>query len=187
MRILIADDEAIIRIGLKAMLQEMGHEVVASAADGASAIRFARALDPDLVILDIKMPEVDGLAAAEAIAALRPVPIVMLTAYSDRDLVSRAAHLPIQAYLVKPVQPGDLSAALQLAAQRFSECQALHQEAAELRDALETRDLVEKAKEALMHSKGLTEEAAFRFLQSRARRQRRPLREIAGEILERGL
>lgn len=184
MRILIADDEAIIRIGLKAMLQELGHEVVAAAADGATAVSLARALEPDLVILDIKMPELDGLAAAETIASERPVPIVMLTAYSDRDLVARAADLAVHAYLVKPIRPGDLSAALQVALARFAEWQALREEAASLRDALDTRDVVDRAKRVLMQRHGLKEDEAFHRLQAEARRQRKRLRQVADEVLE---
>jgi AmiR/NasT family two-component response regulator len=184
MRILIADDEAIIRMGLKAMLQGMGHDVVAAAATGAEAVRLAGELQPELVILDIKMPGMDGLAAAEAIASRRPVPIVMLTAYSDRDLVSRAADLAVQAYLVKPVQPADLSAALPIAVARFAEWQAVRQEAASLRDALETREVVGKAKRVLMERKQWKEAQAFDYLQATARRQRRPMRQVAQEVLD---
>ncbi|MBM4429288.1 MAG: response regulator [Chloroflexi bacterium] len=185
MRILIADDEAIIRMGLKAMLQDMGHEVVAAAANGAEAVRLAGELQPELVILDIKMPEMDGLAAAEAITSQRALPVVMLTAYSDRDLVSRAAHLAVHAYLVKPVQPADLGTALPIAVARFAEWQAVRQEAASLRDALETREVVERAKRVLMDREHCKEAQAFAYLQATARRQRRPMRQVAQEVLDR--
>lgn len=184
MRILIADDEAIIRMGLKDMLEGMGHQVVATAADGAGAIRLARSLQPDLVILDIKMPGLDGLAAAESIASERPVPILILTAYSDRDLVARAASLAVHGYLVKPTQPADLSSALQIAVGRFEQWQALRQEAADLREALETREVVEQAKRVLMERDGLKEADAFYRLQAQARRERRPMRAVAEEILK---
>lgn len=183
MDILIADDEAIIRLGLKAMLEEMGHRVVGMAADGSRAIALARELAPDLVILDIKMPHQDGLEAAEAIAAERVVPIVLLTAYSDRDLVAQAASLPVHAYLVKPVGQPDLAAALEIAVSRFEEWQALSREAEGLREAMATRDVVERAKSVLMEREKLTEKAAFLRLQSRARRERRNMREVAEEIL----
>ena len=183
MRILIADDEAIIRMGLRAMLKEMGHEVVGAARSGAEAIRLAHDLQPEMVILDIKMPEVDGLAAAQRIAAERPVPILILTAYSDRDLVDRAANLAVQGYLVKPVREVELAAALALAQSTFQEWQALQQEAAGLQEALETRDLVDRAKKRLIESKGLPEREAFLYLQRRSREQRRTLRAVAEEVL----
>lgn len=184
MRILIADDEAIIRMGLRAMLEEMGHQVVGAAADGAAAIRMARTTQPDLVLLDIKMPEVDGFAAAEAIAAERPVAILMLTAYSDRDLVERAASLAVHGYLVKPARDTELEAAVEMAVGRFHEWQELQRQAADLQEALAARELVDQAKQVLMQRRGLSEREAFLWLQRRSRYRRRPMVEVAREILE---
>ncbi len=183
MRILIADDEAIIRMGLRTILRDLGHQVVGAAADGATAIRLAGTLRPDLVILDIKMPDVDGLTAAERIAADRPVPILILTAYSDRDLVDRAATLAVQGYLVKPAGDADLATAIEMVVGRFREWQALQKEATTLQEALQARDLVERAKRRLVEREGLSERDAFLRIQHRSRRQRRPMAEIARAIL----
>ncbi len=186
MRILIADDEAIIRLGLKAMLEEMGHDVVAAAADGQAAVQLARETQPDLALLDIKMPGLDGLGAAEAIAAERPIAIVILSAYSDRDLVARAASLAVHAYLVKPIRPTELAPTLEIAQSRFEEAQALRQEAAGLEEAMAARAVVGEAKRRLMAREGLTEAAAFRAIQERARRERRSMREVAEALLAEG-
>ncbi|MDI7275490.1 MAG: response regulator [Anaerolineae bacterium] len=183
MRILIADDEAIIRLGLKATLEAMGHQVVGVAADGASAIELARTALPDLVILDIKMPGIDGLDAAEAISRERPVPIVILTAYSSPDLVGRAASLAIHGYLVKPIRPVELGPALEIAVSRFEQARALRQQAADLQEALRSRQVIERAKLRLMESRGLSEGEALRWLRARARRQRRSMREVSDEVL----
>jgi len=185
-RVLIADDEAIIRLGLGAMLEELGYTVVGSAADGAAAVDMARTLHPDLVILDIKMPAMGGLDAAEAITAERPVPILILSAYSDRELVERAASLAVQSYLVKPVRPAELGPALELAASRFEQWQALRQEAADLREALAARAVVDAAKRRLMECENLGEAQAFRRLQMQARRERRTMREVAEAVLAGG-
>ena len=186
MRILIADDEGIIRIGLREMLEELGHTVIGAAVDGATVVRLARELQPDLVILDIKMPGLDGLDAAQAIAAERPTPMIMLSAFSERPLLERAASLCVHGYLVKPVDAGDLAPALEVAAARFEQWQALQREAADLRDAMETRAVVERAKALLMTREGMSERQAFSRLQSTARRERRPMRAIAEEVLARG-
>ena len=183
LRVLIADDEAIIRLGLRTMLEEMGHRVVAMAADGPSAVRLADKEKPDLAILDIKMPDMDGLVVAEAITAKRRIPILMLTAYSDRELVERATKLAVLAYLVKPVKEADLGLAIELAMTRFEEWQALEQEAADLKKALATREVVDRAKELLMQRDGLTEREAFLSIQRRSRNSRRPMREVAEAIL----
>ncbi len=183
MRILIADDEALTRMGLRTMLQEMGHEVVGAAADGQAALQLACTARPELAILDIKMPKLDGLAAAQAIAEQCPLPVVMLTAYSERDLVQRAAATEtVQAYLVKPVREADLAPTIELAAGRFAEWQALRQEAASRQEALETRDIVARAKAALMAHDGLSERESFLEIQHRARRERRSMRQVAQEI-----
>jgi AmiR/NasT family two-component response regulator len=184
MRILIADDEALTRMGLRTMLQEMGHQVVGAAADGAVALRLAGETRPDLAILDIKMPGMDGLAVAQALAEQFPLAVVMLTAYSERDLVQRAAATEtVQAYLVKPVREADLAPAIELAAGRFAEWQALQQEAADRQEALETRNLVARAQAILMERDGLGERASFLEIQHRARQERRAMRQVAEEIV----
>jgi two-component system, response regulator PdtaR len=188
LRILIADDEALTRMGLRTMLQEMGHRVVGAAPDGTAALRLACETRPDLAILDIKMPGMDGLAVAQAIAAQCPLAVIMLTAYSERDLVQRAAATEtVQAYLVKPVREADLAPAIELAVGRFAEWQALQKEAADRQDALETRKLVGRARAALMEHGGISEHQAFLEIQSRARQQRRSMRQIADEILHQNL
>jgi len=184
MRILIADDEALTRMGLRAMLGDMGHEVVAAAADGVTALRLACELEPDLALLDIKMPGMEGLEVAAAIAKRCPLPVVMLTAYSERDLVERAAATDtVQAYLVKPVREADLAPTIELAASRFAEWQALRQEAASRQEALATRELVARAKQILIQDRALTEREAFLAIQHGARRRRRSMRDEAEEIL----
>jgi len=184
MRILIADDEALTRMGLRAMLQEMGHSVVGAAADGAAALRLACETRPDLAILDIKMPRMDGLEAAQAIAEQCPLPVVMLTAYGERDMVKRAAATEcVQAYLVKPVREADLAPTLELALGRYGEWHALRQEAASLQEALAAREVIARAKAALMQRDGLAECHAFLEIQHRAREQRKSMRDVAVEIL----
>lgn len=183
MRVLIADDEAIIRMGLKAMLEDMGHQVIGAAADGTSAVRLARSLQPDLVILDIKMPGLDGLQAAEAIASERPVPILVLSAYSDWELVQRAASLAVYGYLVKPIRPAEMESALEIAVSRFGRWRALQQEAGRLQETLSTREIVERAKQVLMERDSLTEKEAFHRIQGQARRERRSMRAVAEEVL----
>jgi AmiR/NasT family two-component response regulator len=183
LRVLIADDEAIIRMGLRTMLEEMGHQVVGAATDGPSAVKLAAREKPDLAILDIKMPDMDGLEVAETITAKRRIPILMLTAYSDRELVERAAKLAVLAYLVKPVKEAELGSAIELAMARFGEWQALEQEAADLKEALATREVVGRAKQVLMQRDGLTEHEAFLSIQRRSRNSRRMMREVAEAIL----
>lgn len=185
MRVLIADDEALTRMGLRTMLCAMGHTLVGAAADGLSALRQACETRPDLAILDIKMPGMDGLAVAEAIAEQCPIPVVMLTAYSERDLVERAAATEtVQAYLVKPIREADLAPTIELAAARFAEWQVLRREAADRQEALESRAVVARAKRLLMQSESLTEHEAFLKIQHQARRERRTMRQVAGGILQ---
>lgn len=181
MKILIADDESIIRLGLKAMLQEMGHEVLA-AVNGREALDMARRYQPDLAILDIKMPYTDGLQAAKTLGRTQPLPILLLTAYSEEDLIERATDLPIHGYLIKPIKPAELAAAIAVARKRFEESQALAEQNVKLAETLETRKLVEQAKGRLMQT-GLSEEAAYRALQKRARETRRSLGEVAQAVL----
>jgi AmiR/NasT family two-component response regulator len=184
MRVLIADDEALTRMGLQTMLREMGHTIAGAAVDGVVALRLAGETRPDLAILDIKMPGMDGLAVAEAIAERYPLPIVMLTAYSEHDLIERAAATEtVQAYLVKPVREADLAPVIELAVARFAEWQALQQEAADRQEALAAREVVAQAKQMLMRRDNLTEGQAFLEIQHRARRRRRTMRQVAEEVL----
>jgi response regulator NasT len=181
LRILVAEDEPIIRMGLKTMLASLGHEVLL-ASDGHEALNLFHARTPDLAILDIRMPFTDGLAAAKAMYKARPIPILILTAFSEQDLIENAAQLPIQGYLIKPVDERDLAAAIQVALARFADSQEQSQETAELRDDLETRKIVDRAKGKLM-SGGLTEEDAYHAIQRQARSGRITLRRAAEEIL----
>ncbi len=181
MRILIAEDESIIRMGLKSMLQEMGH-VVFAAADGHAALQLAHRHKPDMAILDIKMPKTDGLQVAKTLARTQPMPILLLTAYSQQDLVDQATDLPIQGYLVKPIQPPELSAAIAVAKKRFAETQALETANIRLEEKLETRKLIDKAKGKLME-RGLSEEEAYQALQKHARANRLSLKEVAEAVL----
>jgi len=182
LRILVADDESIIRMGLRTMLTALGHQVQL-AADGREALSLARAGRFDLALLDIQMPLTDGLETARVLARKHPMPIVILTAYSDPDLIERAAQLPIQGYLVKPVNERDLAAVLEVAVARFEDAQAAAREKAELLDKLEARKLVEKAKGLLMQT-GLTETEAYQTLQHRARAARLTMQQAAEAVLE---
>jgi response regulator NasT len=182
-RVLIAEDEALIRLDLREMLIEEGYDVVGEAGDGEAALRLAEQLRPDLVILDIKMPIMDGLTAAENIAGSRLAPVVILTAFSQRELVERARAAGAMAYLVKPFQKSDLVPAIEIAASRFAEMTALESEVASLTDRLETRKLVERAKGALMTTYSMTEPQAFRWIQRTAMDHRMTMRDVAERIL----
>lgn len=182
-RVLIAEDEALIRLDLREMLIEEGYDVVGEAGDGEAALRLAEQLRPDLVILDIKMPIMDGLTAAENIANARLAPVVILTAFSQRDLVERARAAGAMAYLVKPFQKSDLVPAIEIAAARFAEMTALESEVASLADRLETRKLVERAKGALMAAYSMTEPQAFRWIQRTAMDHRMTMRDVAERII----
>jgi two-component system, response regulator PdtaR len=183
-RILIAEDEAIIRLDLKEMLEEEGIDVVGEAADGEAALRLARDRDPDLVIMDIKMPGMDGLTAAEHLVEQDLAAVLILTAFSGKDLVRRAAEAGAMGYLVKPFQKSDLLPAIELALARYQELSAVKKESASLVDRLETRKVVDKAKGRLMDSDGLSEAEAFRTIQKRAMDERRSMREVAQAILD---
>jgi two-component system, response regulator PdtaR len=182
-RVLIAEDEALIRLDLAEMLAEEGYDVVGEAGDGEVAVRLAEELRPDLCILDIKMPVMDGLAAAEKIADARIAPVVILTAFSQRELVERARAAGAMAYLVKPFQKGDLVPAIEIALSRFAELQALEAEVASLTDRLETRKAVERAKGAMMTKYAMTEPQAFKWIQRTAMDHRLTMREVADRIL----
>jgi response regulator NasT len=182
LRILVADDEALIRLGLKTMLAALGHEALL-AANGREALDLVRTARPDLALLDIRMPLTDGLEAARVIARKHPMPVILLTAYADQDLIRKAAELPIQSYLIKPVDERDLSAAIQLAVARFNDAQLAVQRIVELEETLETRKLVEKAKGVLMQG-GLSEQDAYHAIQKRARDERLSMRQVAEAILK---
>jgi response regulator NasT len=182
-KVLIAEDEALIRLDLREMLIEEGYDVVGEAGDGEAAVQLTEDLKPDLVILDIKMPIMDGLAAAEKIAAAKLAPVVILTAFSQRDLVERARAAGAMAYLVKPFQKSDLVPAIEIAVSRFSEVSALEAEIASLGERLETRKAVERAKGLLMSSYGMGEPQAFKWIQRTAMDHRLTMREVAERII----
>ena len=183
LRILIADDESIRLMSLRSQLTALGHTVVAEAATGDEAVALANIRQPDLAILDIKMPVVDGIEAAERITQARPIPIILLTAYSEAQLVERAAQANISAYLMKPVSEEDLLPAITLALIRFKQFQALRQEVSDLREALEARKIIEKAKGILMRRLNLTEDEAFRRLQRQSQESNRRLAQVAEAIV----
>jgi AmiR/NasT family two-component response regulator len=185
-RVLIAEDEALIRLDLKEMLEEEGYSVVAEVGDGQQAVDRARELTPDLVILDIQMPVLDGLSAAEQIAGARIAPVIVLTAFSQRELVERARDAGAMAYLVKPFSKNDLVPAIEVARARFSEMTALDGEVRTLEERLETRKVIEKAKGRLMEDQGMTEAEAFRWIQRTAMNQRTSMKALAESILTPG-
>jgi AmiR/NasT family two-component response regulator len=186
-RVLIAEDEALIRLDLKEMLEEEGYTVVAEVGDGQQAVDQARTLSPDLVILDIQMPVLDGLSAAEQIAGARIAPVIVLTAFSQRELVERARDAGAMAYLVKPFSKNDLVPAIEVARARFAELSALDGEVRTLEERLEARKVIEKAKGRLMEERGITEAEAFRWIQRTAMNQRTSMKALAETILEPGV
>jgi AmiR/NasT family two-component response regulator len=183
-RVVVAEDEALIRLDLIEMLSEEGYLVVGEAADGERAVEQAETLRPDLVIMDVKMPKMDGIDAASIIAERRIAPVVILTAFSQRDLVERARDAGAMAYLVKPFGRKDLMPAVELAVSRFRELVALENEVAGLTDRLETRKTVERAKGLLMDRHGLTEPEAFRWIQRNAMDRRATMKAVAQAVLE---
>ncbi|GAA1710116.1 ANTAR domain-containing response regulator [Fodinicola feengrottensis] len=183
-RVLIAEDEALIRLDLSEMLTEEGFEVVGAVGDGEQAVQQAEQLRPDLVILDVKMPVLDGIAAAERIAGARIAPVVILTAFSQRDLVERARTAGAMAYLVKPFQKKDLLPAIDMATARFAEIVTLEAEVSDLTQRLETRKVVERAKGVLMDEHGMTEPEAFRWIQRAAMNRRTSMRTVAAAVLK---
>jgi response regulator NasT len=183
-RVLIAEDEALIRLDLAEMLREEGYEVVGEAGDGQEAVELAELLRPDLVILDVKMPRRDGIDAASEIATKRIAPIVMLTAFSQRDLVERARDAGAMAYLVKPFTAGDLVPAIELAVSRSEEITALEREVSTLSEQLATRKVIERAKGLLQSRQGLSEPEAFKWIQRAAMDKRTTMRQVADVVLE---
>ncbi|HEU0192321.1 MAG TPA: ANTAR domain-containing response regulator [Mycobacterium sp.] len=183
-RVLIAEDEALIRLDLTEMLRDEGYEVVGAADNGQQAVDLAEQLQPDLVIMDVKMPGRDGIDAASEIAGKRIAPVVMLTAFSQRELVERARDAGAMAYLVKPFAISDLVPAIELALSRSHEISALEREIATLSDRLETRKLVERAKGVLQDKHGLTEPEAFKWIQRAAMDRRTTMKRVAEVVLE---
>jgi two-component system, response regulator PdtaR len=180
-RILVAEDEALIRMDLVEMLGEAGYEVVAQAADGAEAIELAQLHKPDLAILDVKMPVLDGISAAEKIIALAPV--LMLTAFSQRELVERARDAGVMAYVVKPFAIGDLVPAIEIAISRHLQMRTLADEVADLHERLETRKLIDRAKGILMQALNLSEPEAFSWIQKAAMDRRMTMKEVAQAVI----
>jgi AmiR/NasT family two-component response regulator len=184
--VVIAEDEALIRMDLAEMLTEEGYDVVGEAGDGAKAVELAEALRPDLVILDVKMPVLDGITAAERIASQRIAPVVILTAFSQRDLVERARDAGAMAYLVKPFSQSDLVPAIEMAVSRFAELALLEAQVADLQDRLETRKAVDRAKSVLQQQLQLSEPEAFRWIQKTAMDLRLSMRQVAEGVVTHG-
>ena len=185
-RVVIAEDEALIRMDLAEMLGEEGYEVVGQAGDGETAVELVEEHRPDLVVVDVKMPKLDGIAAAQRIASQRIAPVVILTAFSQRELVERARDAGAMAYLVKPFTKNDLVPAIEMAISRFAELQLLESEVADLTERLETRKLVDRAKGVLQAQLDLSEPDAFRWIQKTAMDLRLSMRQVADGVLEHG-
>ena len=183
LRVLIAEDETIIRLDLRDVLERAGHEVCAEARDGEEAVALAQSEQPELAILDVKMPRLDGIEAARRILADRPIPIVMLTAYGQEELVARAVEAGVFGYLVKPFRETDLLPAIQTARARHAELEAMRDEAESLAEALATRKVVERAKGILMEREGLSENDAFIRLRRASQSSGRPLRVVAEAVI----
>jgi response regulator NasT len=182
-RIIIADDESIVRTDLKEMLTSLGYLVVGDVGDGKSAVNLARELKPNVVLMDIKMPDMDGITAAKILTEERIAPVVLLTAYSQKELVERAREAGVVGYLVKPFRETDLLPAIEIALARFKEFETINQEVSDLQNALETRKLVERAKGILMDSQGLDEQIAFRKIQKMSMNTRKAMKEVAEAII----
>ena len=183
MRILIAEDETIIRLDLRELLERSGFDVVAEARDGEEAVTLARSEAPDLALLDVKMPKLDGIDAARRILEERPIPIVMVTAYGEQELVARAVEAGVFGYLVKPFRETDLLPAIETARARYEELAALREEAESLADALAARKAIERAKGILMQREGLTESEAFARLRKASQISGRPLKVVAEALI----
>lgn len=183
-RVLIADDEPIIRLDLSQMLQELGYDVIAEADSGEQALEFARQFKPDVALLDVKMPPgIDGIEAARVMDEERIAPAVLLTAYSDHELIARAKEAGVYGYLVKPFRPADLAPAIEVALARYQETLDLDKEVEDLKETLETRKLVERAKGILMDTYQLKEQEAYRRIQQQSMNMRKSMREIAEAII----
>ena len=185
-RVVVAEDEVLIRLDLAEMLTEEGYEVVGQAGDGETAVDLTTELQPDLVVMDVKMPKLDGISAAEKIATARIAPVVMLTAFSQRELVDRATQAGAMAYVVKPFGKADLIPAIEVARARFAEIQAVEAEVSDLNERLESRKAVDRAKGLLQAGLGLSEPEAFRWIQKTAMDLRKSMREVADGVIEHG-
>jgi AmiR/NasT family two-component response regulator len=182
-RVVIADDESIIRMDLREMLTSLGYLVVGEAGDGLSVVNLARELRPDLVIMDIKMPDLDGIAAAKILTEERIAPVLLLTAFSQTELIDGAKEAGVVGYIVKPFRETELVPSIEIALSRFKEYRVIEKEAQNLRETLETRKLVERAKGVLMETSGLREAEAFRKIQKLSMNTRKSMREIAEAVL----
>ncbi len=182
-RIIIADDESLIRMDLREMLTDLGYLVVGDVGDGRSAVNLARELRPDIVVMDIKMPDMDGIEAARILTEERVAPVLLLSAYSQQDLVTRAREAGVAGYLVKPFRESDLTPSIEVALSRFSEFRTLEREMGSLRETLETRKVVERAKGILMDTQGLNESEAFRRIQKMSMNNRKPMKAVAEAII----
>ena len=184
LRILLADDEAILRLDLREMLQDAGHEVIGEAANGEEAVKLARELQPDFIIMDVKMPIMDGITASKIIAEENIAPVLLLTAYSQQDIVDKATDAGVIAYLVKPIREEQLFPAMEVAVKRLAEVKSLNDELEQLKDSLETRKLLDRAKGILMTAHGMTEQEAYRRMQQFSMAKRISLKELAESIIE---
>ena len=182
-RVIVADDESLIRMDLREMLTNLGYLVIGEVADGRSAVNQARELRPDVVVMDIKMPDMDGIEAAKILTEERVAPVVLLSAYSQRELVERARDAGVVAYLVKPYREEELAPAIEVALARFNEFKDLQKQVSDLQQALETRKLVDRAKGILMDKQGLTEAEAFRKVQKMSMDNRKAMKDVAEAII----
>ena len=182
-KVVIADDDPIIRMDLREMLAGMGYDVEGEAGDGKTAVDLARKGHPDLVIMDIRMPELDGIEAARILTSERIAPVLLLTAYSEPDLVQRAAQAGVIGYLVKPFREAQLGPAIEVTLARFREFEQVHKELGDVREALEARKMIERAKGILMSKSGLSEPEAFRRIQKHSMDTRKTMREVAEAIV----
>ena len=182
-RVIIADDESIIRMDLREMLTNLGYLVVGEVGDGQSAVNLARELKPDIVIMDIKMPDMDGIEAAAILTQEKIAPVLLLTAFSQKELVDRATEAGVAGYIVKPFRESDLGPSIEVALARFVEFRTLEEEVGDLQEALETRKVVDRAKGILMDTQSLKEAEAFRKIQKMSMNTRRPMKEVAEAII----
>ncbi len=182
-RVIVADDESLIRMDLREMLTNLGYLVISEAGDGRSAVNLARELRPDIVIMDIKMPDMDGIEAAQILTQERLAPVLLLSAYSQQELIQRASQAGVAGYLVKPFRENDLAPAIEIALARFSEFRVMEREVGNMQEALETRKAVERAKGILMDTQGLSETEAFRKIQKMSMNNRKPMRAVAEAII----
>ncbi|MDR1077533.1 MAG: response regulator [Propionibacteriaceae bacterium] len=185
-RVLVAEDEALIRLDLVELLTGEGYTVVGQAADGEEAVAMARELNPDVVVMDVKMPKLDGISAAEVIAAERIAPVVILTAFSQRELIERASEAGAMAYVVKPFDASDVVPAIEIAQSRFAQILAVEAEVLDLEERLASRKTVDQAKALLQEGLGLSEAEAFRWIQKTAMDLRKPMREVAQGVIDHG-